>query len=197
MSSLHSAEISQLLTDASKGDKNALDSLMPFVYGELRRLARYYMHQERADHTLQTTALVNEAYIRLIGQQEPGWQSRAHFFAIAARVMRQVLIDHARSRIREKRGGRAMKLSLEHAATLSDERAAEYVALDDALKGLEAIDPRKSRVVELRFFGGLSEEESAEVLGVSSRTVRRDWNLAQAWLYREMNRMEVPDERPI
>jgi RNA polymerase sigma factor (TIGR02999 family) len=184
--------MTRLLVEASAGDRQALDRLIPVVYGELRRLAHGYLQNERAGHTLQTTALVHEAYLRLVDQKHLQWQNRTHFFAIAARIMREILTEHARSRGRAKRGGGAVKFSLDEAPVLSDRRAAELVALDDALRSLETIAPRKSRVVELRFFGGLTNEEVAEVLEISPRTVRREWNLAQAWLYREMNREEAP-----
>ena len=181
------SEITRLLLAWSDGDRAALERLMPLVERELHRIARRYMRREDPGHTLQTTAVVNEAYLKLIDQRSVRWQNRAHFFAIAAQMMRRILIDHARTQTRAKRGGGAPTLSLDEAAVLSDERAADLVALDDALTSLAAVDPRKSRVVELRFFGGLTEEEIAEVLGVAPRTVERDWNLAQAWLYREMS----------
>jgi RNA polymerase sigma factor (TIGR02999 family) len=159
---------------------------MPLVYEELHRLARHYMRLERAGHTLQTTALINEAYLRLVDQRSVRWQNRAHFFAIAAQLMRRILVDYARSHARAKRGGDVLKVPLDGAALVSRERAAEIVSLDDALKRLAAIDPRKSQVVELRFFGGLSTEEAVEVLEVSPRTVEREWRLAKAWLRREI-----------
>ena len=180
--------MTQLLVAWSNGDPSALDELAPLVYDELRRLARRQMSREREGHTLQTTALVNEAYLRLIDQRDVRWQNRAHFFAIAAQMMRRILIDHARSRHYEKRGGGAPRVALEEAAELSDERAAELVALDEALRSLSEIDERKSRVVELRFFGGLSTEEIAEVVGCSPDTVTREWRRAKAWLHREMQR---------
>ena len=177
-------EVTQLLIEWSNGDKAALDKLMPLIHDELRRLAHHYMSRERGDHTLQTTALVNEAYLRLAGQQKIEWQSRAHFFAVTAQVMRHVLIDHARRRHYIKHGGALQQVSLEDAAMMSQQRAAELVALDEALNELAQLDPRKSRVVELRYFGGLSLEETAEVLEVSLMTVRRDWRAAKAWLYK-------------
>lgn len=178
-------EVTGLLSDWSRGDQAALERLTPLVYDELHRLAHRYMSRERPDHTLQTTALVNEAYLRLVGQAEVRWQNRAHFFAVAAQVMRHILVDYARQRHYAKRGGAAArKVSLDEAAIVSEQRAAEFVALDEALKALEAIDPRKSRVVELRFFGGLNFEEIAEVLKVSPITARRDWRSAKAWLYK-------------
>jgi RNA polymerase sigma factor (TIGR02999 family) len=180
--------MTQLLVAWSNGDEAALDELAPLVYDELRRMARRQMNREREGHTLQTTALVNEAYLRLVDQRDVRWQNRAHFFAIAARMMRRILIDHARSLRYEKRGGGAHKVSLEEAAELSGARAAELVALDEALNALAELDARKSRVVELRFFGGLSVEETAEVLSVSPETVTRDWRRAKAWLHREMQK---------
>ena len=179
-------EVTQLLGAWSEGDAAALERLMPLVYAELRRMARRHMGQERPGHTLQTTALVHEAYLRLVNQERVRWKDRAHFFAIAAQVMRRILVDHARKRRNPKRGGDATRLSLEQGATVSQERAAEVVALDDALNSLAAVDDRKSRVVELRFFGGMSIEETAQVLGVSPGTVMREWTLAKAWLQREV-----------
>lgn len=179
-------QVTQLLIDWGNGDKEALDKLMPLVYDELRRLARHYMRRERAGHTLQTTALVNEAYMRLVDQRNVHWQSRAHFFAIAAQLMRRILIDQARKRTNSKRGGDVRKVSLDEAAVVSQARAADLIALNDALTDLEAMDQRKSKVVELRFFGGLNIEETAEVMSISPATVQREWNLAKAWLYREI-----------
>ena len=179
-------EVTQLLVAWSDGDAAARDELMPLVYEELRRLAHRYMGRERTGHTLQTSALVNEAYLRLIDQSRVKWQNRAHFFGIAARMMRRILVDYARSRGYAKRGGDARQVSLDEAAVVSEERATEVVALDDALKCLAEIDVRKSQIVELRFFGGLSIEETAEVLAVSPGTVMRDWTLAKAWLRREI-----------
>ena len=181
-------QVTQLLLDLSNGDKAALDKLMPLVYGELRRLAHHYMGRERAGHTLQTTALVNEAYLRLIDQRSVRWQNRAHFFGIASQMMRRILVDHARSRQYAKRGGGAHRVSLDEAMIVTEERAADVVALDDALNALAEIDLRKCRIVEMRFFGGLSIEETAEVLAVSPGTVMRDWTLAKAWLHREINK---------
>ncbi len=181
-----SQEITQLLVAWGNGDQAARDELMPLVYEELRRLAHRYMVRERPGHTLQTSALVNEAYLRLIDQKDVHWQNRAHFFGIAAQMMRRILVDYARKRRYDKRGGDARPVSLDEAMIVSDARAAEVVALDDALKGLVEIDPRKSQIVELRFFGGLSIEETAEVLAVSPGTVMRDWTLAKAWLRREI-----------
>jgi RNA polymerase sigma-70 factor (ECF subfamily) len=173
-----------LLLEWREGDKAALDRLTPLVYDELRRIAHRYVQRERDGHTLQTTALVNEAYLRLAGQQKVDWQNRAHFFAVTAQVMRHILIDHARRRSYAKHGGDARQVSLEDAAVMSQERAAELIALDEALDELAKLDQRKSRVVELRYFGGLSLEETAEVLEISLMTVRRDWRAAKAWLYK-------------
>ena len=188
MTTLSSQDVTELLLEWQRGDREALDRLTPLVYDELRRIAHRYVQRERAGHTLETTALVNEAYLRLVGQQKIEWQNRAHFFAVTARVMRHVLIDHARQRRYAKRGGEAHQVALDEAATLSDERAAELVALDEALDELAKLDPRKGRVVELRYFGGLGLEETAQVLEVSPMTVRRDWRAAKAWLYRALRR---------
>src|SRR5918911_4262143 len=185
-------QVTQLLAAWGDGDMAALDKLMPLVYEELRRLAHHYMSGEGPGNTLQTSALVNEAYLRLVDQTNPHWQNRAHFFAISAQLMRQILVDYARKRRSRKRGGDARQVSLDEALIVSEERAADVVALDDALKSLAEIDPRQSQIVELRFFGGLSIEETAEVLGVSPGTVMRDWTLAKAWLQREINKGE-PD----
>ncbi len=180
---LSQQKVTQLLAAWGDGDQAARDELMPLVYGELRRMARQCLSRERPGHTLQTSALINEAYLRLVDQQDIRWQGRAHFYGIAARLMRQILVDYARRRGYAKRGGDVRRVPLDEAMVVSEERAAEVVALDDALKSLAEIDPRKSQVVELRFFGGLSIEEAAEVLGVSEGTVRRDWALAKAWLH--------------
>jgi RNA polymerase sigma factor (TIGR02999 family) len=161
---------------------------MPLVYEELRRIARRQMDRQNPGHTLQTTALIHEAYLRLVDQQNAQWQNRAHFFAVAATAMRQILVDYARARHAAKRGGAALAVSLDEAAVASDERAAELVALDDALEELAAVDRRKCQVVELRYFGGLSVEETAEVLKVSPETVARDWRLARTWLLRELSK---------
>jgi len=180
-------EVTQLLLDWSNGDQAAFDALMPLVYNQLRQMAHRYMSQERPGHTLQTTALVNEAYLRLIDQRQVHWQNRAHFFAVAAQAMRRILIDHARKQRYAKRGGGARKISLDEAAVMSQERAADLLALDEALKSLAAIDPQQSRVVELRFFGGLTIEETAQVLRLSVDMVKREWATAKAWLFREMS----------
>jgi RNA polymerase sigma-70 factor (ECF subfamily) len=179
-------DITQLLARWNSGDQDAFEGLFAAVYDELRRLASSYMRRERSGHTLQTTALVNEAYMRLVGQQQVPWANRLHFFALAAKIMRQILMDHARSRKMQKRGGGAVKLSLDEALVVSDERAAELIALDDALAELAKIDSRQSQIVELRFFGGLTLEETAQFLNISSDTVTRDWKVAKAWLYREI-----------
>lgn len=183
-----SQSVSQLLRRWSDGESEALDQLLPLVYGELRRMARRYMRQQPSGHTLQTTALIHEAYLRLIGQEEKHWENRAHFFGVAAQAMRHILVDYARARRTAKRGGEAQAISLDEAAIVSDERAAELVALDDALAELSRLSPRQCRVVELRYFGGLSVAETSEVLAVSSDTVTRDWNQAKAWLHRELDR---------
>ena len=177
-------EITRLLKDWGDGDQSALDKLMPLVYDELHRLAHHHMRREKPGHMLQTSALVNEAYLRLIDASQVDWQNRAHFFGIAAQLMRRILVDHARKLRYQKRGGDAHQVSLDEALVVSEERAADVVALDDALKGLAEIDQRKGQIVELRFFGGLSIEETAEVLKVSPGTVMRDWTLAKAWLRR-------------
>jgi len=181
-------EVTQLLWDWSQGDQAALDKLMPLVYAELKVMAKRYMGREGPAHTLQTTALINEAYLRLVDQPEKRWQNRAHFFGVAAQVMRHILVDYARARHNLKRGGEAQAISLDEAAAVSQEGAAELVALDEALTALAALDRRQAQVVELRYFGGLSVEETAEVLGVSGDTVRRDWRLAKMWLLRELSK---------
>lgn len=181
-------EVTQMLLAWSNGERAALDKLLPIVEAELHRLAHRHMSRERPDHTLQTTALVNEAYLRLIEQKRVNWQNRAHFFGIAAQLMRRILVDHARSHARAKRGGGVAPVSLNETAVVFEERSAELIALDDALADLAATDPRRSRVVELRYFGGLSNEEAAEVLGISPNTVMRDWKMAKAWLYREIRK---------
>jgi RNA polymerase sigma factor (TIGR02999 family) len=182
--------VTEYLIAWSQGDEDALKQLIPLVHEELRRLAKRYMRRERGQHpghTLQTTALVNEAYLRLIDASRVQWQNRAHFFAISARLMRQILVDYTRAQKYAKRGGGAPPVSLDDAATFMVERAPDLVALDDALNALAAVDERKSRVIEMRFFGGLSVEETAEVLKVSPDTVMRDWRLAKAWLLRELS----------
>lgn len=186
--SVPSSEVTQLLVRWRSGDRGALDSLLPLVYDELRRIARHYLQNERADHTLQSTALVNEAYMRMVAQDLPEWQNRAHFFAVAAQLMRQILVDHARNRCASKRGGNVYKVSLDEAEGQTAATDVDIIALDDALKELAGMDPQQSRVVELKFFAGLSNEDAAEVLKISSSTVKRDWNTARVWLYRELDR---------
>jgi RNA polymerase sigma-70 factor (ECF subfamily) len=180
-------EVSGLLRAWTDGDRGVLDRLTPIVYDELHRLARHYMRGERAGHSLQTTALVNEAYMRLVDYKGMQWQNRAHFFAVSAQVMRRILVDHARRR-NLKRGGGVQHVSLEDTAIVGGDRAADLIALDDAMNELAKLDARKVQVVEMRFFGGLSVEETAEVLKVSAVTVMRDWSTAKAWLYRELSR---------
>ncbi len=180
-----SGDVSAILRAWSDGDQRALDQLTPIVYDELRRLARRYMRQERPGHSLQTSALVNEAYMRLVDYKRMQWQNRAHFFAVSAQLMRRILVDHARRR-NLKRGGGVPHVSLDDAAIVGGEVSTDMVALNDALDALARLDPRKVRVVEMRFFGGLSVEETAAVLNVSSVTVMRDWRSAKAWLYREL-----------
>jgi RNA polymerase sigma factor (TIGR02999 family) len=182
-----SQSVSQLLRAWGDGDPSAFDALMPLVYDELRRMARRYMDRQQAGHTLQTTALIHEAYLKLVDQQGAEWRNRAHFFGVAAKAMRSILVDYARTRHAVKRGGEFRKVSLEEAACVSAEPAAELVALDDALERLAAFDPRKCQVVEMRYFGGLTVEETAEVLNVSPETVARDWRLARTWLLRELS----------
>jgi RNA polymerase sigma factor (TIGR02999 family) len=183
-----SKQVTELLGRWRTGDREALDSLIPLVYGELRRIAQNYLRHERPEHTLQSTALVHEAYVRLIKQDVPQWQNRAHFFAVAAQLMRQILVDHARAYRAGKRGGGACKLALEEAEKDASRVDVDIVALDEALKTLSAMDAQQSRVVELKFFAGLSIEDTAEVLGISPSTVKRDWITARAWLHRELDR---------
>lgn len=181
-------EITQLLAEWSHGNQAALDKLYPLVYSELRRLAHGYLRRERKGHTLQTTALINEAYLRLVDQKHVHWANRSHFFGISAQIMRRILIDHARRYDYSKRGGGAQRISLDEAALVAKERGRALLMLDEALNSLAKIDARRSHVVELRYFGGLSNEEIAGVLKISENTVTRDWNLARAWLYQELNR---------
>ena len=181
-------EITRLLVAWGDGDQSALEELAPLVHSELHRLAHHYMGRERPGHTLQTSALVNEAYIRLIDWKNVRWQNRAHFFAVSAQLMRRILVDFARDRQNLKRGGGALRVSLNEAAAFPVERDTDLVALDEALTTLAEVDPRKGQVVEMRFFGGLSVEEAAEVLKVSKETVMRDWRLAKVWLLRELGR---------
>jgi RNA polymerase sigma factor (TIGR02999 family) len=186
-----SERVSKLLLNWGQGDQGAREALIPLVYDELRRLARRYLRRERPDHTLQSAALVNEAYLRLIRQEQPQWQNRAHFFGVAAQLMRHILVDHARNRAAAKRGAGAPRLSLDPEFALPHERDLDLVALDDALNQLAALDSQQSRVVELRFFGGLSIEETSVVLGISSATVKREWATARAWLQREMKNKDT------
>ncbi len=180
-------EVTQLLADWRGGSHQALEELMPLVYQELHRLADHYLRRERVGHTLQATALINEAYLRIINQEAVNWQNRAHFFGVAAQMMRRILVDHARSHLYAKRGGGAQKLTINEALDVpQQERDLDLVALDDALQRLEQIDPQQSKIIELRFFGGLTIEETAEVLGISPATIKREWNWAKAWLYREL-----------
>jgi RNA polymerase sigma factor (TIGR02999 family) len=182
--------ITQLLSDSNRGDQAALDALFEAVYSELRTLAKNYLNHEREDHTLQATALVNEAYVRLFGQESISWQNRAHFFSVAAQVMRNILVDHARRHQAEKRGSGDRRLSLDDAISFFAERDLNLVKLDDALRTLETLDPQQSRIVELRFFGGLTIEQIAEVLHVSNTTVSRDWLKAKMWLHSQI----IPDK---
>ena len=187
MSDPSAQNVTQLLVQWSKGDREALEALVPLVYEELRRVARYYLRQEKQNHTLSSTALVHEAYLRLVSQKEVTWQNRAHFFGVAAQMMRRILVDHARRYAYAKRGGGALTLALDEVVATPQRRAIDLVALDDALDSLAKLDQRQSRMVELRFFGGLSIEETSEVLGVSTPTVKREWASARAWLFREIS----------
>lgn len=189
--SMDSGDVTQLLVDYSNGKREALDVLTPLVYGELRNLAARYLRRERSDHTLQSTALVHEAYLRLIDQNQVRWQNRAHFFGVAAQMIRRILVDHARTKHAQKRGGNAQKLSLDEAIGLPEQRDLDIIALDDALKLLAELDAQQSKVIELRFFGGLSIEETAEALGISPATVKREWVTARAWLLRQLSRAEA------
>jgi len=181
------AEVTEMLQAWSDGDQAALEKLMPLVYAELHRLARRYMRREHAGHTLQTSALVNEAYLHLIDAREVRWQNRTHFFAVSAQIMRHILVDFARARQNLKRGGGALQVSLDQGMVVSAERGVDLLALHEALERLSALNARQSQVVELRYFGGLNENEVADALKVSARTVRHDWSLARSWLYRELN----------
>jgi len=188
-----SAEVTKLLLAWNAGDEQALERLLPLVYQELRGLARHYMAQERVGHTLQASALVNEAYLKLVDNRRVHWQNRAHFFGVSAQLMRRILVDFARRRHYLKRGGGARQVTLHEEMVISRNASKDLVAIDDALKALEAFDARKARVVEMRFFGGLSAEETAEALKVSVETVQRDWKLAKAWLHAELNKEESND----
>ena len=182
-------QVTQLLADWSEGDEAALEKLTPVVYEELRRLAHRYMHGQRPDHTLQTTALANEAYLRLVDQSQPSFKNRSHFFAVAAKAMRQILLNHARDQQRQKRGGGASKVELDSAALISPEQTKTVLDVDEALERLAVLDARKARIVELKYFGGLQEDEIASVLKISAITVRRDWRFARAWLYTELRKV--------
>lgn len=182
-----SGDITRLLGELRRGSPDAEAKLLPLVYEHLHRLAAHYMRQERPDHTLQTTALLNEAYLRLVSQEKTDWQDRAHFFGIASRLMREILVDHARGRQAGKRGGLVEKLPIDEVRDFPPSKSRELVELDDALRSLEELDPRQARIVELRFFGGLTVEETAEVLGISPRTVKREWTVARAWLHGELS----------
>ena len=195
MKTLSADNLTALLVEWREGDEAALESLMPLVYDQLRSIAHRYVQRERAGHTLQTSALVNEAYLRLAGQNVV-WQNRAHFFAVTAKVMRHILIDHARAQARDKRGGGAIQISLNDALVVADDQAAHFIALEEALRVLERLDPQKGKIVELRYFGGLSVEEAAEVMNISPRTVRREWQRAKAWLYRMMTEGTKDETRP-
>ena len=183
----NSAEITRLLKSWGSGDRAALERLTPMVYDELRRMARRYMRRERGGHTLQTTGLVNETYLRLVDVTHVDWQDRAHFFAVSAQMMRRILVDAARARASSKRGGQAVRAELDEIPDLSSGRDREIIAVDDALKTLAEMDPRRAKVIELRFFGGLTVDETAEVLKISPQSVLRDWKLAKAWLLRELS----------
>jgi RNA polymerase sigma factor (TIGR02999 family) len=181
-------EITQLLMAWGDGDKQALDRLMPFVYNELRRLAKNYMRNQRSDHTLQTTALVNEAYLRLIDSSQVRWQNRTHFFAISAQLMRRILVDFARAKKANKRGGDNQKITFDEQLPVSEEKESDLLALDEALQELALLNARQAQIVEMRYFGGMNEKEVAEALEISTRTVRRDWSVARAWLFRELKK---------
>jgi RNA polymerase sigma-70 factor (ECF subfamily) len=185
--SVSQQEVTQLLADWSRGDDAAFAKLTPLIYEELRRIAHRHMGGQRPDHTLQTTALVNEAYLRLADQTKPNWQSRAHFFAVAARAMRQIVVDYAKSQRAQKRGGGALKIELDEGAIVSPEQSQEIIDLHEALERLGTLDSRKAQVVELKFFGGLNYDEIAEVLKIARMTVRRDWEFAKLWLYTELH----------
>jgi RNA polymerase sigma factor (TIGR02999 family) len=180
------ADVTALLSELTQGNQEAAEKLIPVVYDELKRLARAYMRRERPDHTLQTTALVHEAYLKLVRQQSVNWQGRSHFFGIAAQLMRRILVDHARGHLREKRGGAKVVLPLDEALVFSPEHSEELVKLNEALERLAKLDPRQGKIVELRFFGGFSVEETSEFLGVSPKTVKRDWAVAKVWLHGEL-----------
>ena len=185
-------DVTRMLEQIKQGDENAANRLLPLVYDEFRALARHYLAQERADHTLQPTALVHEAYLKLVDQNRVDWQSRGHFFAVAAQIMRRILVDHARTRHREKRGGGRARVMLDDAVALSPQKSEDVLALDEALEKLAQVSPRQAQVVELRFFAGLNVDEVATILNVSKRTVEGDWTFARAWLSRELRDTEQP-----
>ena len=191
------AGITELLDAWSNGDQSALNKLASLILPDLRRIAKHHLDRERPGHSLQTTALVNEAYLRLVGMRKVNWKDRAHFFAFSVQLIRHILVDAARARRSRKRGGYVVKVTLTEALAVSDRRSADLVALDDALNTLSAVDPRKAKMVELRFFGGLSVKETAEVLHVAPNTVLRDWKLAKAWLWREIKGTEDNDARTL
>lgn len=186
MSSREPTQVTRLLMDWSRGDAEALDQLLPLVYQELRKLAAALLRSERSDHTLQPTALIHEAYLRLVDQEMPSWENRAHFFGVAARLMRQILVDHARRRVAARRGGAARKVSLDDARIFTEDQTHELLALDNALRKLEEFDERKCRIIEMRSFGGMSVEETAAAIGVSVPTIKREIKLGKAWLLREL-----------
>lgn len=190
-------DVTRLLGELRNGNEDAVAKLVPLLYRELRRLAGAYLSSERRNHTLQPTALVHEAYLRLVDQRDVQWQNRQHFFGIAAQVMRRVLLDHARGHEAVKRGGAVPKVSLEEAIVISKERSAELLALDEALTRLAALDQQQARIIELRFFGGLTVEETAQLLGISPATVKRDWNMAKAWLNREVRKERGSESREV
>jgi len=190
MEDLGSGEVTVLLGKLTKGDSEAASKLIPLVYNELRRLAGSYMRRERTDHTLQATALVHEAYLKLVEQRSVDWQGRAHFFGVAAQLMRRILIDHARAHLRDKRGGGVIPVPLDEALVFAPEQSSELVKLDQSLERLAKLDPRQSKIVELRFFGGLTVEQTAEVLGISPKTVKRDWSMAKAWLHGDLKTLD-------
>ena len=192
-----SAQVTVLLCAINRGDAEAASRLVPLVYRELRRLAASYMRRERPDHTLQATALVHEAYLKLVEQRAVNWQSRAHFFGVAAQLMRRILIDHARGHVRQKRGGEIQKVSLDEALAFSNQHAEEVLAVDESLQRLARLDPRQARVVEMRFFAGLNVEEVAEVLQLSPKTIKRDWSVAKAWLYADLKERHGIDVRTV
>jgi RNA polymerase sigma factor (TIGR02999 family) len=195
--SIAKSGITELLTAWNNGDRSALEKLAPLILEDLRRIAKRHLARERAGHSLQTTALVNEAYLRLVGIRKVNWKDRVHFFAVSARLIRHILVDAARARGAGIRGGHVVKVTLDEALAVSDRRSADLVALDDALTALSAVDPRKAKMIELRFFGGLSVKETAEVLDVAPNTVLRDWKLAKAWLWREMKGTKGHDAQPV